>query len=147
MAVPLGSPLGGPAPSLYEQSSRPVLHLADAIDPDTQDCRDIHAGGDVVDEMVHMAVAAVRGSSPGLQNTGQRFGDVRKLGASAKAEIDAEARVAMKPLVDRGLIRLLAVVVLIGADWFEVTIRYKNLRRPGSTLVDEVTVRKPIGSD
>lgn len=140
------TPLGLFVVEEAESGPRPVINLADKIDPQTQDLASMEAPGDIADEMVLMAISAVRFSSPSLLRVGQRFGDVKKLDDHAEALLKAEGRTAVKPVVELGLVEVDSIDVLIGGDWFEVTVGYFNLLA-GDDKKREAKVQFPIGFD
>mgnify|MGYP000119658538 CR=1 FL=1 len=128
------SPLGAWTPPTAAARSTRHAWLVDPTGAATRDLTSMAgvggtSAGDVVDEMVKFALLTVRGSGAAVQSDGQRLGDLRTLDDQIDVRIQSEVRLAMSRLTTRHLIRLDQVAVTTGQDWFEVEIRYENLRR------------------
>jgi hypothetical protein len=105
--------------------------LADAVDPTTHEYLSVFVGFDPVDAAVLEALKRVRNSGAAVTGVGHRFVDVDKVDNRAADEIEAEARFALRVLVQRGDVQLYAVNVNAdpdNPDWAEVTCTYINLR-------------------
>ena len=123
--------------------------LVDPVDPVTRDLSSALGNGgttaeNVVDEMVKFALLTFRGSGASVLADGQAFGTVRKLVDGVEERLRGEARIALRRLVDRGLVAVVDVSVVIGVDAFDVTIQYVN-KRAAERKVRTLPVRYDVG--
>lgn len=122
------SPCGLESPTIYEPLPAAPAIAAEDYDPETRELRSLTASADPIDAQVQLALTAVRESSAILADTGQTFGDIKKLGTDAELLIEKATRDALARLVRNRDIDIDSVSVLIGDDWAEVTVVYYNRR-------------------
>jgi len=136
------TPLGTTDLSPYKPLPPPPVIRADRLRYKDQSFASVYKDRDPVDAAVVEALWRVRGSGAAVANTGARFLDIEKIDDRAATTIANEARTALRRLIRRGDITLVAVQVQTGPDWAEVSVRYLNNRTP---LADkERLVRKRL---
>lgn len=142
---PLGvTPLGAFDSTRSFQISPPPVIRADAIDPQTQEWTSFLKDQDPIDAQVIEALWRVRRSGAAVQNTGARFLDIQKLDDSASNRIIAEARFALKRLLDNGDITFTKEpTVTTGEDWGELEVFYRNNRTALQRKERQAKIRVP----
>lgn len=116
-------------PALYEDPGAPPGILADAIDPATGEYLSIERGFDPTDAAVLTALTVVRGSGSAVADVGQRYQDLERVDDTAAQFIASETSRALKRLVDSRQVVLERVAPLLGDDWAELQIEYRNVPR------------------
>ena len=129
----------------FQIPSPPVIR-ADAIDQVEQEFTSFAKDADPIDAQVVNALWRVRESGAAVLNTGARFLDIDKLTDRAPNEIQAEARFALRRLIERGDITLLDAVVESGSDFAELVVDYINNRTPVENKTRKARVRVPEGA-
>jgi hypothetical protein len=116
-------------PVLYENPGAPPGILADAIDPATGDYLSIERGFDPTDAAVLTALTVKRGSGSAVTDVGQRYQDLERVDDTAEQFISAETERALRRLVESRQVAFERVTPVIGDDWAEVQVIYRNLPR------------------
>jgi len=107
----------------------PVI-AAERIDVASRDIASVLSSANVIDAQVQLALTVERGSGSAVENVGQNFKSVRRLGDDAQQLLEAEVRIALRELVERNDIYIESVAVEVDSPntWAEVTVNYINLR-------------------
>ena len=90
---------------------RPRAYAAERINFETGELESLTRGRHPVEAAVATAARTERGSGGSVLSTGQRFGDVRKLGPTGAELLRSEAQKMFAPLVAQGLVRVLSISV------------------------------------
>lgn len=118
-------------PVSYADPADPPVLLADDIDPATGELASLFTRIHPVDAMVVEAFRFERGSGAAVQNDGQRFLDIKKVGPSTARQMEDEARRVLQPLVDRQDVRIDTIKAEAGveaSDLGALFLEYTNLR-------------------
>ena len=113
-----------------QQLPKPPVIRADQLNYRGQRFTSVFNDRDPVDAAVIECLWRGRGSGAAVQNTSARYFYVTKLGDDAATLIENEARLALKRLIQSGVITVTSVEVMTGADWAEVAVNYLNNRTP-----------------
>jgi len=116
-------------PVLYEDPGAPPGILADPIDPATGEFLSIERGFDPTDAAVLTALTVKRGSGSAVTDVGQRYQDLQRVDGTASQFIVAETERALSKLVDTKQITLEAVTPVLGDDWAEARVVFRNVPR------------------
>jgi len=109
----------------------PSTLLADNIDPETHDYNSLTTGIDPIDSQVLTALSVIRGSGAAVEDTGNKFADIRKITKSVRTEIDTEVRTTLGRLISAGDIRFDGTIfdfIDDGNQAVNIRIQWVNLR-------------------
>lgn len=116
--------------SFADPASPPVL-LADDINSKTGDLNSLFTRIHPVDEMVLEAFRLERGKGAAILNDGQEYAKIKTVGPATARQIEDEARRVLKPLTDRGDVRIDTIRSEAGVDAEDLGaqyLEYTNLR-------------------
>lgn len=124
------SAASGFTPATFADPASPPALLADYIDPATGELLSLFTYVHPVDAMVVEAFRLERGTGAAIQNDGHAFSAIKKVTEATPRQLEDEARRILKPLVDRGDIKIGTLQTEVGIDATDlgaVFIEYTNL--------------------
>ena len=122
--------VGAPFSAIGELSEPSVL-LADNIDPETRDFASLFTAIDPIDQQVVTALSVERATGPCVSNDGQKLGNIRKMTASYKTQVENEVARALSRLIRNGDISLVEMRWDLddeSSQGAQLSVVYKNLR-------------------